>query len=98
MNEENIEQISRSTSAISEWSVNLLSNMGIADNWVKYINMMLLAVALVVLVFIVQFITRKILQVVLNRSAKITGMPILYHLAQRRFPHFLAMIIPFSIV
>lgn len=98
MNEENIEQISRSTSAISEWSVNLLSNMGIADNWVKYINMILLAVALVVLVFIVQFITRKILQVVLNRSAKITGMPILYHLAQRRFPHFLAMIIPFSIV
>ena len=64
MNEENIEQISRSTSAISEWSVNLLSNMGIADNWVKYINMILLAVALVVLVFIVQFITRKILQVV----------------------------------
>ena len=98
MNEENIEQISRSTSAISEWSVNLLSNMGIADNWVKYINMILLAVALVVLVFIVQFITRKILQVVLNRSAKITGMPILYHLEQRRFPHFLAMIIPFSIV
>ena len=98
MNEENIEQISRSTSAISEWSVNLLSNMGIADNWVKYINMMLLAVALVVLVFIVQFITRKILQVVLNRSAKITGMPILYPLAQRRIPHFLAMIIPFSIV
>ena len=98
MNEENIEQISRSTSAISEWSVNLLSNMGIADNWVKYINMILLAVALVVLVFIVQFITRKILQVVLNRSSKITGMPILHHLAQRRFPHFLAMIIPFSIV
>ena len=98
MNEENIEQISRSTSAISEWSVNLLSNMGIADNWVKYINMILLAVALVLVVFIVQFITRKILQVVLNRSSKITGMPILHHLAQRRFPHFLAMIIPFSIV
>ena len=98
MNEENIEQISRSTSAISEWSINLLSNMGISDNWVKYINTILLAVALVLVVFIVQFITRKILQVVLNRSSKITGMPILHHLAQRRFPHFLAMIIPFSIV
>lgn len=98
MNEENLEQISRSTSAISEWSINLLSNMGISDNWVKYINMILLAVALVLVVFIVQFITRKILQVVLNRSSKISGMPILHHLAQRRFPHFLAMIIPFSIV
>lgn len=98
MNEENIEQISRSTSAISEWSFNLLSNMGIADNWVKYINMVLLAVALILVVFIVQFVTRRILQMVLNRSSKITGMPILHHLSRRRFPHFLAMIIPFSIV
>lgn len=98
MNEENIEQISRSTSAISEWSFNFLSNMGIADNWVKYINMVLLAVALILVVFIVQFVTRRILQMVLNRSSKITGMPILHHLSRRRFPHFLAMIIPFSIV
>lgn len=98
MNEENIEQISRSTSAISEWSTQLLSNMGIADNLVKYINMILLAVSLIMVVLIVQYITRRILQVVLNRSAKITGMPILSHLYNRRFPHFLAMIIPFSIV
>ncbi len=98
MNEENIEQISRSTSAISEWSINLLSNIGISENWIKYINMILLAVALVIVVFIVQYITRRILELVLHRSANITKLPILGHLANRRFPHYLAMIIPFSIV
>lgn len=98
MNEENIEQISRSTSAISEWSINLLSSIGISENWIKYINMILLAVALVIVVFIVQYITRRILELVLHRSANITKLPILGHLANRRFPHYLAMIIPFSIV
>ena len=98
MNEENIEQISRSTSAISEWSIGLLYNMGVTENWVRYINMILLAVALVFVVLIVQYITRIILQAVLKRSAKITKMPILQHLAQRRFPHYLAMIVPFSTV
>lgn len=98
MNEENIEQISRSTSAISEWSINLLSSIGISENWIKYINMILLAVALVIVVFIVQFITRRILELVLHRSANITKLPILGNLANRRFPHYLAMIIPFSIV
>ena len=90
MNEENIEQISRSTSAISEWSIGLLYNMGVTENWVRYINMILLAVALVFVVLIVQYITRIILQAVLKRSAKITKKPILQHLAQRRFPHYLA--------
>ena len=98
MNEENIENISRSTSAISEWSISLLSNIGIPENWIKYINMVLLAVALVLVVFVVQYITRKVLQIVLNRSVRITKMPILQHLSQRRFPHYLAMIVPFSIV
>ena len=98
MNEENIEQISRSTSAISEWSINMLNNFGVPENWVKYINMILLAVALILVVIVVQYLTRTILSVILNRSAKITKAPILTFLEKRRFPHYLAMIVPFSMV
>lgn len=76
MNEENMEQISRSTSAISEWSINLLNNIGVPENWVKYINMILLFVALVILVLIVQYLTKTILRAILNHSAKITKAPI----------------------
>jgi miniconductance mechanosensitive channel len=98
MNEENIEQISRSTNAISEWSIQLLSNLGIPDNWVQYINLLLLLLVLVLLVLLVQYLTRKIFQTILKRIAKLTDLNFLSNLYDRKFPHYLAMIIPFSLV
>ncbi|MDD2514338.1 MAG: mechanosensitive ion channel domain-containing protein [Proteiniphilum sp.] len=98
MNEEKIDQISRSTNAISEWSIQLLTNAGISENWVKYINLLLLLSVLVVLVFMVQYLTRRILHSVLKRVSTMTGIEFLRHLSERRFPHYLAMIIPFSLV
>ena len=98
MDEEKIEQISRSTNAISEWSIQLLTDSGIPENWVKYFNLLVLHSVLVLLVFMVQNLTRRILNAVLNRVARITGIEFLRHLSERRFPHYLAMIIPFSLV
>ena len=98
MNEENIEQISRSTGAISEWSINLLTKLGMSDSWTSWVNMILLVVLLAIIVVVVQYLTRKLLQVILNRSAKITKVPFLKYLSERRFAHYLAMIVPFSIV
>lgn len=98
MDEEKIEQISRSTNAISEWSIQLLTDAGIPENWVKYFNLLLLLSVLVLLVFMVQYLTRRILNAVLNRVSRLTGIEFLRHLSERRFPHYLAMIIPFSLV
>jgi miniconductance mechanosensitive channel len=98
MNEDNIEHISRSTNAISEWSIEFLKNIGISDNWVKYINLIFLVSVVVVLVFVVQYLTRIILQTILSRSARLSKADILENLSKRRFPHFLAMIVPFSLV
>ncbi len=98
MNEENIEQIYRSTNAISEWSINFLSGIGVSNNWIKYINLIFMITVLVIIVFVVQYVTRKIIQVILNRSAKYSKVLFLKHLADRKFPHYLAMIVPFSIV
>ncbi len=98
MNEDNIEHISRSTNAISEWSIEFLKNIGISDNWVKYFNLIFLVSVVVVLVFVVQYLTRIILQTILSRSARLSKADILENLSKRRFPHFLAMIVPFSLV
>lgn len=97
MNEDNIEHISRSTNAISEWSIEFLKNIGISDNWVKYINLIFLVSVVVVLVFVVQYVTRIILHTILSRSARLSKADILENLSKRRFPHFLAMIVPFSL-
>ena len=95
MNEENIQQISRSTNAISEWSIGLLNGFGIPEGWVNVINLIFLTAILALLVFIVQYLTHMILQAVLNRAS---GASFLKHLSEKRFPHFLAMVIPFSLV
>ncbi len=98
MNEENIQQISRSTNAISEWSLGFLSGLGIPENWVNFINLVFLTAIVVVLVFVVQYLTRVILQTILNRLSRYSRAVFLKHLSERRFPHYLAMIIPFSLV
>ncbi|NCC91586.1 MAG: mechanosensitive ion channel, partial [Spirochaetia bacterium] len=41
---------------------------------------------------------RRILHSVLKRVSTMTGIEFLRHLSERRFPHYLAMIIPFSLV
>ncbi len=98
MNEENIQQISRSTNAISEWSLGFLSGLGIPESWVNLINLLFLTAIVVVLVFVVQYLTRVILQTILNRVSRYSRAVFLKHLSERRFPHYLAMIIPFSLV
>lgn len=98
MNEENIQQISRSTNAISDWSIRLLQSLGIADNWVKYINLVILLIVLTVLVFVVQYLTRTVLQSALNRFGQISRAEFPKNLSKRRFPHFLAMVIPYSLI
>ena len=51
MNEqEKIEQITQSTNAISEWSKNFLGNLGIGDQFIKYINLIFLIALVIVLV------------------------------------------------
>lgn len=98
MNEENIQQISRSTNAISDWSLQLLQSFGITDTWAKYINLAILLIVLTVLVFMVQYLTRIILKNILAHFGKMSRAEFLKNLAKRRFPHYLAMVIPYSLV
>ena len=52
MNEQEIEKITQSTNVISEWSVQLLRNLGFAEKWINYINLVFLLLILVIKVFI----------------------------------------------
>lgn len=98
MNEHDIEKITESTNIISDWSYRLLSNLGVGGEWIKYINAIFLLIILAILVFILQYITRKLVQVMMKHMGNISKMQIAQRLQERRFPHFLAMIVPFSLV
>ena len=62
MNEqEKIEQITERTNLVRNWSMEFLSNLGINDQFIKYINLLFLIAVVVVLVYILQVVTRRIL-------------------------------------
>ena len=99
MNEqEKIEQITQSTNAIRNWSIKFLSDMGINDQFVKYINLIFLIAVVIVLVYILQVVTRKILVAFLKRTIKVKKISILEHLLERNLPRLIAMIVPFSLI
>ena len=99
MNEqEKIEQITQQTNAISEWSKELLVNIGIGEQFIKYINLVFLIALVVVLVYILQVVTRRILTLILTKSVKIKKFSFQQHLLNRKIPHYVAMIVPFSLI
>ncbi len=51
-----IEQITKSTNLISNWSMELLESWGVPDKWITYINMLFLLAILTLLVFVLQYL------------------------------------------
>lgn len=99
MNEqEQIEQITQSTNLIRNWSMEFLSNLGINDQFIKYINLIFLIAVVVVLVYILQVVTRKILTAILGRTSKMKRLSFLQFAINRKLPHYIAMIVPFSLI
>lgn len=98
MDEEKIQQITQSTSVISEWSKAFLSGIGVSGQLLDIINLLFLIGISVVIVLLIYHITRYILRSVFDKMAQISKMSYLKHLRERRFPHYLSMIIPYSLV
>lgn len=98
MDEEKIQQITQSTSVISEWSKAFLSGIGVSGQLLDIINLLFLIGITVVIVLLIYHITRYILRSVFDKMAQISKMSYLKHLRERRFPHYLSMIIPYSLV
>ncbi len=98
MNEEKIHQITESTNLISEWSKNFLSGLGVSGSSLNIINLFFLIAVTTIIVLFVYHITRYILRSVFDKMSSIPKMSFLKHLRDRRFPHYLSMIIPYSLV
>ncbi|MDR2037307.1 MAG: mechanosensitive ion channel family protein [Bacteroidales bacterium] len=84
--------------SIGRWAYHLLSDWGVPDNWAKFINCIILLLAVILIVYTAQYLTRKIIRFFLDKSAKITKISFLKYLSQNRFAHYLALTIPYNIV
>ncbi|MDO5524029.1 MAG: mechanosensitive ion channel [Bacteroidia bacterium] len=88
----------QTTNMIGEWSKDFLQSIGMPDPYMSIINAVFLLILLVVLVSITQILTRKLITFFLKRALKFKRLTIARHLINNKFPKYLAMIIPISII
>ncbi len=86
------------TKTISHYLYDLFIDWGIEKENAEYLNAICLVMLLVGVVYLTQFIVRHILQIILSKSAKITKIQFLQYLVINKFPHYLALTVPFEIV
>lgn len=96
---ENLETgLEKSSSLVSRFSYDKLIEWGVEKDIAAYVNVFVLLALLVLLVYIVQYILRKGLKLVFRKVASTTRLKFFEYLLKNRFPHFLALIAPFSLV
>ncbi len=84
--------------AISRWTHELLTSWGVSEYWARYLNLILLLCIVILLVYLGQYIIRHILHFIFSQLGKITKITFFDHLAEERFPHYLALIAPYGII
>ena len=93
-----MDDIDKVSNILSHFIYDKFIDWGVSDNIAIYLNLICLITILVLIVYITQYLVRNILRSVLNRSAKITQMPFLSYLVNNKFPHYLALTVPFAII
>lgn len=94
-----VEVLSNQTAnLISNWSKDLLQGLGVPDTYIKFINMLFLLALLIVLVYVTQLLLKWFITFLLKRTAKIKRFSIAELLVKNKFPRYLAMIVPISII
>ncbi len=82
---------------IKDWLNDYLLSLGLSEAWVMYINTAVLLVGLLVLVFLIDFIIRKILLNAFTRFAKSTKSIFDDILIKNKVPRNISHIVPFII-
>src|SRR5690606_8786176 len=90
--------LEKSSNFISQYSYDMLIQWGVSKDWAQLTNCLVLLTLLIVLIFIVHNVVRAILRVVLNRLEKSKRLKFFSYLKLHRFPHYLALIAPVSLV
>ena len=87
-----------SSNFLSQWTFNKLTNWGLSDQVATYLNTAVLVILSVILVYIVQYLTRRIIYGVFNKVARFSNVTFFKYLVKNCFPPYLAQLLPYAIV
>lgn len=91
-------ELNTSMNSISRWMHDHLIKWGIATNIAQYVNLFVLLLITVLLLYVTQYLVRRILRIALIKIIKKTRLDFFQHLLENRLPHFLALTAPLIII
>ncbi len=83
---------------LSHWITNHLQSLGVQEIWAKYLNMIILVLALLVVVFIIDFVFRKVLLKAFSKFTSSSKTHFDDFLIKNKTPRNLAHILPILLV
>lgn len=84
--------------SLSSWTTDFLIGLGVPGTTASYINLALLILVVAILVYALQHIVRLVLRKVFEKLSRNSNLRIFQYLRNNRFPHYLALIAPLSLV
>lgn len=91
-------EIDPMTATISKWMQTVLSNFGISEQWIEYTKFFILIALVVLVVYILQYLTKYILTFVLKKIHLITKLSFFDYTVKNKLPYYLALVIPYTFV
>lgn len=91
------QNLEKSSSFISKYSYDMLVKWGVSQDWAALVNCLVLLALLLILIFVIHGIVRGIFRIILSKMTK-NDDSLLAYLRIHRFPHYLALIAPVSLI
>ena len=96
---DNLEKsIEKSSNFISRFSYDELIKLGVSEAVASYVNVFVLLAVLVLLVYLVHYVARRLLRMMFVKLYNSTQLKFFDYLVKNKFPYYLAVIVPFSLI
>ncbi len=92
------EAIGHSANFFSQWTYNKLVEWGISSEIAAHINTLLLILLSFALIYVVQYLTRRIIRSIFNKAAQLSHVTFFKHLVKNHFPRYIAQLLPYAII
>lgn len=90
--------IKSSANFVTDFIHNELQRMGIAEDWINFLNLVIMILGSIIIVYLLQKIASMVLSFAFSKFAKMTSLPFFKHIQTNRLHHFLALVIPYTFV
>lgn len=86
------------TASTAKWLNSFLSSLGISDEFLAITKLLILMTIAIILIAILLFASKKIIEFFFIRVYKITNIKILNYMRVNKLPYYLALIVPYTFV